>query len=79
MKMSELIDHVGDENIEIENLDHSFERAKSKPTGTKVTFNTKQLMTCKGFDKVGIVVWMDRQAVKDAVEAQQAKEQKAAE
>ncbi|MBO9428234.1 hypothetical protein [Sulfitobacter sp. R18_1] len=67
MKISDLISRIGDENVEIENLDTSFDRAKAKPGETTITFKTKQPMSSKGTEKVGMIVWMDRDEVQKAV------------
>lgn len=67
MKISELITRIGDENVEIENLDAIFERAKAEPGETTITFKTKQPMSSKGTEKFGMIVWMDRDEVQKAV------------
>lgn len=65
MKMSELILAYGDDNIAIQNLDTcGISLDWSAKKGTKVTFGTEVGITPNnGLNKLGIVVWMDRDKV----------------
>ena len=68
MKVSELISNIGDDNIEIQNLDTCVEAFSMDKKGiTKATFGTESTFGLNGFDKLGLIVWMDRDAVKAAM------------
>lgn len=67
MKMSELILAIGDDNVEFQNLDHCAESLNMKGAVTKITFGTHRSLTPNGTDKLGLVIWLDREAVKAAV------------
>jgi hypothetical protein len=68
MKLSELITAVGDENVGIQNLDQcAIDLNWSAKKGTKITFGTDQVLTPEGLPKLGMVVWLDRKAVADAL------------
>ena len=73
MKLSELIAAVGDENVVFQNLDQSADALdwSAKKGLTKVTFHTEQALTPNGpgngLPKLGLVVWLDRDAVKKAI------------
>lgn len=73
MKLSELIAAVGDENVGLQNLDQSADSLNwsAKKNLTRVTFHTEQALTPNGpgngLPKLGLVVWLDRQAVADAL------------
>lgn len=69
MKMSELILAVGDDNVQIQNLDTcSTDLNWDHKKGTIVKFGTEVGITPgEGLDKLGIVVWFDRTAVKKAL------------
>ena len=66
--MSELILAVGDDNVQIQNLDTcSIDLSWDHKKGTTVKFGTEVgVIPSKGLDKLGIVVWFDRDKV-DAV------------
>lgn len=68
MKMSELILAIGDDNVEFQNLDQcSTALNYSAGSGTKITFGTQRALTPNGTDKLGLVLWLDRKAVADAI------------
>ncbi len=68
MKLSELILEIGDENIQIQNLDTCADTLDwSAKKGTKVTFGTEVRLNADGLDKLGMVVWLDRPAVASAL------------
>lgn len=73
MKMSELIFAVGDDKVEMQNLDQcatSLDYNIKK--GTKITFGTEMRLTPTGTDKLGLVLWLPRDAVKAALDAEKA-------
>jgi len=67
MKMSELILAIGDDNVEFQNLDHSATSLNMAGGKTKITFGTTRPITPDGTDKLGLVLWLDRKAVADAI------------
>lgn len=68
MKMSELILAVGDDNVEFQNLDTcATDLNYAAKSGTKITFGTEQPISLDGTKKLGLVVWLDRDAVKSAL------------
>lgn len=70
MKLSELIAKIGDENVQVQNLDHATVRLSTKANGiTEITFGTPAATTINGTKQLGIVVWLDRDAVEKAKEA----------
>lgn len=69
MKMSELILAIGDDNVEFQNLDTCLTAADfHHRKGTTITFATPaKLDPIKGTMKLGLILWLDRDAVKAAV------------
>lgn len=63
MKLSELIAHVGDEHVELQNLDNSTIRAQAKKTDGEITFATdrsKVMERAMGLSvkHLGLIVWL---------------------
>lgn len=64
MKLSDLIREVGDDNIQFQNLDSCLISANySQGGGTKITFGTPQPLSVNGTERLGLVVWLDRDDV----------------
>lgn len=73
MKMSELILAIGDDNVEFQNLDQcATDLNYNAGSGTKIRFGAEQPLTPNGTKKLGLVLWLDRDAVKAAIEAEKA-------
>lgn len=71
MKMSELILAVGDDNIAIQNLDQcAIAFDYNIKSGTKIRFGTEEPFDGSGTKRLGIVVWLPREAVKAAIDAE---------
>jgi hypothetical protein len=75
MKMSELILAVGDENVVFQNLLNDAETIDKTKRGTKVTFYTnaiqaEELMDGGETKKIGLVLWLPRDRVAAAIEAE---------
>src|SRR3546814_19634857 len=66
MKMSELILAIGDDNSEFQNRDQCAEKLNMNGGATRITFATLRNITPQGTDKLGLVLWLDRDAVKAA-------------
>ncbi len=73
MKISELILAIGDDNVQFQNLDRSADALNMSGGVTNITFGTEQPITLQGTEKLGIVIWLDRQAVADALASSKAK------
>lgn len=69
MKLSELIAAIGDDNVKFQNLDSvAAELDWRAGTGTKVVFYTDVgIHPATGLDKLGLVVWLPRDAVTKAI------------
>lgn len=68
MKLSELILAIGDDNIIAQNLDKAaITLSWGIKQGTKITFGTDIPLTPEGTKKLGLVIWLDREAVKAAL------------
>lgn len=68
LKLSELILSVGDENVELQNLDQcAITLDYNIKTGTKIKFGTEQPLTPTGTEKMGLVIWLPRDAVANAL------------
>ncbi|HMO74547.1 MAG TPA: hypothetical protein PKD99_02405 [Sphingopyxis sp.] len=65
--MSELILAIGDENVEFQNLDHCMDGFRMNHGKTLISFGTGQSVNLDGTTKLGIILWLDRDAVKAAV------------
>jgi hypothetical protein len=63
MKLSELIAKYGDERVQFQNLDQCTERMNMNGGITKITFGTEQPIGLDGTEKLGLVVWMEREDV----------------
>ena len=69
MKLSELIAKYGDEEVKFQNLDNDAISMNwsAKQGVTKVTFGTPEQAGLDGMKKLGLVVWMDRERVKEII------------
>ncbi|AHF89532.1 hypothetical protein OPIT5_03950 [Opitutaceae bacterium TAV5] len=76
MKLSELIQHVGDECIQMQNLEQSLVRVVQKKNDGEITFATSkgkasQLAKCAVLggkpDHVGLVVWLPREKLPESM------------
>src|SRR3546814_15200907 len=67
MKRSELILAIGDDNVEFQNLDQCADKLNMNGGATRITFATLRNITPQGTDKLGLVLWLARDAVKAAL------------
>lgn len=72
MKLSELIARYGDDRVQFQNLDQCATDLNMSKKGTKITFGTEQRIGVKGTEQLGLVVWLDRNAVAEIVAASKA-------
>lgn len=68
VSMTALLTAIGDDGIGFQNLDHSTIKADwSAKTGSKITFGTDQALTPEGTQKLGLVIWLDREQVAETM------------
>jgi hypothetical protein len=72
MKMSELILAVGDESVIFQNLDRDAHQIDKTKDGTKITFYTnavqaEELLFEQKPKKIGLVLWLPRNKVEEAL------------
>lgn len=73
MKLSDLIRTIGDDKVGIQNLDTCATTLNyNAKSGTKITFGTDQSLTPNGTEKLGMVIWLDRQAVQAVIDKEKA-------
>lgn len=67
MFLSELLEGVGDENVSFQKLDECSlslsTKTKAGKVESKITFLTDEPITIGGTESLGIVVWINRDAV----------------
>lgn len=67
LKLSELIASYGDDKVQFQNLDQSTISMNMNGATTKITFGTEQRLHLDGTEKLGLVVWLDRDRVKQII------------
>lgn len=73
LKMSDLILAIGDENVVFQNLDSCATSLNyTAKSGSKITFGTEEPITPSGTKRLGLILWLDRDAVAKAVAASKA-------
>ena len=73
MKTSELIAAVGDDKVGVQFIDQcNITMDWDHKKGTRITFGTDVALTLEGTERLGMIVWMDRDAVKAALAAEKA-------
>lgn len=63
MKLSELISAYGDDDVKFQKLDDCTAALSMTKKGTKAEFVTHETFGFDGFDKMGLIIWMDRERV----------------
>ena len=69
MDLSELIAKYGDDKVQFQNLDHCAETLSMDGGVTKITFGTEQPIGLDGTQKLGLVLWLDRDRVAEIIAA----------
>lgn len=64
MNLSELIAKYGDENVSFQRVDDCVTDMNMTRNGTRASFVTPERIGLDGFDKMGLIVWLDREKVK---------------
>lgn len=70
MKLSELIAAYGDDKVALQNMDECTETISMNKKGlVKATIVTDENFGLNGFDRLGLILWLDRQAASDIINA----------
>lgn len=67
MNLSELIARYGDDKVQFQKLDDCVINMQSSKRGSKATFETPEMISLDGFQKLGLVVWLDRARVAEII------------
>lgn len=67
MKLSELILKYGDENVVMQNLDECIDSLNMSDGITRITFGTPMVSNLQGTEKLGVVLWLDRDRVNEII------------
>lgn len=66
MGVTELVSKIGDDNIKFQNLDTcSISLNYDHKKGSKITFGTEEPITPDGTERLGLVLWLPRDKVKE--------------
>lgn len=72
MNISELLAAIGDDNVLWQALDKCADSLTMNGKTMRITFGTEQRLTLSGTERYGMVIWLDRQAVADALAKEKA-------
>ena len=67
MNIAELITACGVDKVGVQYLDQCADRLNMNGGTTRITFGTEQPLTPNGTEKLGVIVWLDRNDVKAAL------------
>ncbi len=68
MRLSELIAAYGDDKVLFQNLDHCAKTLDyHHKKGTTLTFGTDEKIGVNGMEKLGLVLWFDRDRVAEII------------
>lgn len=67
MKLSDLIASYGDDKVTFQKLDDCASSLDMNTRGTKITFVTPERLNLNGTEKLGLVVWLDREKVAEII------------
>lgn len=67
MKLSQLIAEYGDDRVQFQNLDQCATDLNMGRNGTRITFGTEQRLNLDGPEKLGLIVWLDRDRVAEII------------
>ena len=63
MNLSELIAKYGDDKVSFQKLDDCVDTMNMTKNGTRATFVTPERLNLNGFEKLGLIIWLDREQV----------------
>lgn len=72
MKFSELIAAYGDDKVQFQKLDECATNYSAGKQGSKITFGTDETFSLNGTEKLCLILWMDRERVKEIIAASKA-------
>ena len=72
MNISELLAAIGNDNVQWQSLDQCADALTMNGDTTRITFGTEQRLTLSGTERYGMVIWLDRQAIADALAKEKA-------
>ena len=61
MKLSEFIAIYGDDDVKFQRLDECTTNISMTKRGSKASFVTPETFGFDGFDKMGLIIWLDRE------------------
>jgi hypothetical protein len=67
VKLSELIAAHGDERVRFQKLDDCVTDMQMTKQGTRASFVAPETMGLDGFDRLGLIVWLDRDRVRQVL------------
>ncbi len=68
MNLSDLISEYGDDKVMLQKLDDASESMTfHRKSGTRITFVTSVRLDSQGTEKMGLVLWMDRDRVAEII------------
>jgi hypothetical protein len=65
MNLSALIAAYGDDKVQFQKLDDCADSLNMNKGITRITFGTPQPLTPNGMEKLGLIIWLDRERVKE--------------
>lgn len=71
MNLSELIAKYGDDKVTFQKLDECASTLDMTKNGTRITFVTPERIGLDGLDKLGLVLWLDRERVASIIKEAQ--------
>ncbi|MCY1247104.1 hypothetical protein D9M72_603990 [compost metagenome] len=72
MNLSELISKYGDDKVSLQKLDDCVDTMNMTKNGTKATFVTSERLNLNGFEKLGLIIWLDRKQAAEIIAASKA-------
>lgn len=69
LSLSQLIGRYGDDKVQFQNLDQCIDTLdwNGKTGVTKIKFGAEQPVNAQGTEKLGLVVWLDRERVAEII------------
>ena len=74
LKLSEVLAEIGDDNYSIQILDQAMLNLELKKGYKKYTFGSQEPFNGNGTIKQGIVIWLDRDQVKEIIQKNKEKD-----
>jgi len=69
MKLSEIIEKYGDDDVEVQILDQCVSQMRRSKKGVStISFQSEETFDMNGLTRKGIVIWLDRKRLADVIE-----------